>query len=186
MPNPLYPDDDPANADTSDAPLGLPVAREPLRLTVHPRSDLTPSPPEPVAEPAIQPSVEPAYKLTPVDYDPFERAAERTRRSVSERESKPARLPEYLSAMFVHNAAIAPVQAAADLTNQALGGTFVSNDPANVGKAVAAAGLAGTGGIAGAPKGAIGSGMVREVEAPKPAPIFYSAVENAVNNIKQP
>jgi hypothetical protein len=125
----------------------------------------------------IQPTVgQPKYNLVPVDYDPFKSDQQSmthqssTVKSLSQvyDESSPLGKAAIFGAaapfLLVKNLIYEPIKAAKDLTEQALAGKDVTQDPANIPKALLAAGLGGTGGFVGTSEGGtvLGSGAVRK------------------------
>jgi len=148
----------------------LPVAREPLRLTVHPQDNMTPGPPANLPDVQTQPEVAP-YKFTPVEGNPFEGMThkEDKRKTLSQIWDESslggkaamgiAGLPYGLTKSMI----VDPIQSAADLMHQVQRGENIELNPETIGKGMAAAGLAGTGGLAGVGEGgvALGSGPVK-------------------------
>jgi len=126
---------------------------------------------------------QPKYNLVPVDYDPFKSDQQSmthqpsTIKSLSQvyDESSPlgkvaifgAAAPFLLGKNLIYE----PIKAAKDLTEQALAGKDVTQDPANYPKALLAAGLGGTGGFVGTSEGGavLGAGPMRKFAEVKKA-----------------
>jgi len=188
--------------DNQDQDQRLPVEpRQPLKFTVYPKqSTFTPAPSSddtsqnvsPYPGTANQPTVEQSkYNLVPVDYDPFKSDQQSmthqpsTIKSLSQvyDESSPLGKAAIFGAaapfLLGKNLIYEPIKAAKDLTEQALAGKDVTQDPANIPKALLAAGLGGTGGFVGTSEDALASGVgmgfkdllskQRELEGMRPA-----------------
>lgn len=195
----------PVDAPQFDTQAREPVAREPLRFTIHPDS-MTPGPPSGAVAEADQP----AYKLTPVDYDPWAESqthkANTKRAPLSDMQEMARKGATAVAGMpyaLLKNLIVDPIKGAANLTNRALGGEFVGNDMASnrstssdiyrneagdIGKALGAASLIGTGGLAAVTAAGVEKNALGIIPVPKakslnvvqaaPTDILKSAVEN--------